>query len=51
MKKALIDIKDVTKSFGTQDILKGVTLQLFENENLVILGKSGTGKSVLIRKY
>ena len=49
MKKALIDIKDVTKSFGTQDILKGVTLQLFENENLVILGKSGTGKSVLIK--
>ncbi|MCO6163630.1 ABC transporter ATP-binding protein [Flavobacterium sp. NRK F7] len=49
MKNVLIDIKDVTKSFGTQDILKGVTLQLFENENLVILGKSGTGKSVLIK--
>ena len=49
MKNVLIDIKEVTKSFGTQDILKGVTLQLFENENLVILGKSGTGKSVLIK--
>ena len=49
MKKVLIDIKEVKKSFGNQDILKGVTMQLFENENLVVLGKSGTGKSVLIK--
>ena len=49
MKKVLIDIKDVKKSFGDQEILKGVTMQLFENENLVVLGKSGTGKSVLIK--
>lgn len=49
MSNVLIDIKDVKKSFGTQNILKGVTLQLHENENLVILGKSGTGKSVLIK--
>lgn len=49
MKKVLIDIKDVKKSFGKQEILKGITMQLFENENLVVLGKSGTGKSVLIK--
>ena len=49
MKKALINIKELKKSFGEQHILKGVNLQLFENENLVILGKSGTGKSVLIK--
>jgi phospholipid/cholesterol/gamma-HCH transport system ATP-binding protein len=49
MKNVLIDIKDLKKSFGEQHILKGVNLQLFENENLVILGKSGTGKSVLIK--
>jgi phospholipid/cholesterol/gamma-HCH transport system ATP-binding protein len=48
-KKILIDIKDVKKSFGNQEILKGVTMQLFENENLVVLGKSGSGKSVLIK--
>ena len=45
----LIDIQDLHKSFGKHKVLKGVTLQLFENENLVILGKSGTGKSVLIK--
>ncbi len=49
MKKVLIDIKEVKKSFGKQEILKGVTMQLFENENLVVLGKSGSGKSVLIK--
>lgn len=48
-KKVLIDIQDVTKSFGTNEVLKGVTLQLYENENLVVLGKSGSGKSVLIK--
>lgn len=48
-KKVLIDIQDVTKSFGSNEVLKGVTLQLYENENLVVLGKSGSGKSVLIK--
>ncbi|WP_322549638.1 ABC transporter ATP-binding protein [Flavobacterium psychraquaticum] len=48
-KKVLIDIQDVTKSFGSNEVLKGVTLQLYENENLVVLGKSGCGKSVLIK--
>ena len=47
--KVLIDIQDVTKSFGSNEVLKGVTLQLYENENLVVLGKSGSGKSVLIK--
>jgi len=49
MKNVLIDIKDIKKSFGEQDVLKGITMQLFENENLVVLGKSGSGKSVLIK--
>ncbi|HPW97996.1 MAG TPA: ATP-binding cassette domain-containing protein [Flavobacterium sp.] len=47
--KILIDIQNVTKSFGENEVLKGVTMQLYENENLVVLGKSGTGKSVLIK--
>ena len=45
----IIDIKNLKKSFGDQIVLDGINLQLHENENLVILGKSGTGKSVLIK--
>jgi phospholipid/cholesterol/gamma-HCH transport system ATP-binding protein len=45
----VISIQDVKKRFGTMKVLDGVTLQLYEEENLVILGKSGSGKSVLIK--
>lgn len=46
---AVINIKGLHKSFGDLDVLKGVDLKLFEGENLVVLGRSGTGKSVLIK--
>ncbi|GAA4791802.1 ABC transporter ATP-binding protein [Olivibacter ginsenosidimutans] len=46
---AVIDIKGLRKSFGELHVLRGVDLQLFEGENLVVLGRSGTGKSVLIK--
>jgi phospholipid/cholesterol/gamma-HCH transport system ATP-binding protein len=42
-------IRDLKKSFGDRDVLNGVNLDLYESENLVILGRSGTGKSVLIK--
>jgi len=45
----IIDIKHLQMSFGTQEVLKDVSLQLFNGENLVVLGKSGSGKSVLIK--
>jgi phospholipid/cholesterol/gamma-HCH transport system ATP-binding protein len=45
----VIEINDLVKSFGQKNVLKGVSLNLYEGENLVILGKSGTGKSVLIK--
>ncbi|MFB9056071.1 ABC transporter ATP-binding protein [Mariniflexile ostreae] len=45
----IISIKDLKKSFGSQNILDGITLELHEKENLVVLGKSGSGKSVLIK--
>jgi len=45
----VIDIKDLKISFGGNEVLKGVSLQLKKEENLVVLGKSGTGKSVLIK--
>ncbi len=47
--KSVIDIHNLKKSFDGQQILKNVSLELFNGENLVILGKSGTGKSVLIK--
>ena len=45
----VVEVRDLNKSFGDRVILKNVNLELFENENLVILGKSGAGKSVLIK--
>lgn len=44
-----IVIKGLTKSFDNNDILKGVNLTVKKGENLVVLGKSGSGKSVLIK--
>jgi phospholipid/cholesterol/gamma-HCH transport system ATP-binding protein len=45
----VIEITNLRKSFGTQEVLKDVSLNLFNGENLVVVGKSGTGKSVLIK--
>ncbi|RZJ68286.1 MAG: ABC transporter ATP-binding protein [Flavobacterium sp.] len=44
-----VDIKDLHIGFGENEILKGLDLSLHAEENLVVLGKSGTGKSVLIK--
>jgi len=45
----VITVREVSKSFGDLDVLRGVDLELFKGENLVVLGRSGTGKSVLIK--
>lgn len=45
----IIAIKNLKKSFGDLTVLDGINLQLNKKENLVVLGKSGTGKSVLIK--
>lgn len=45
----VIEIEDLRIRFGEMQVLDGLTLQLRKGENLVILGKSGTGKSVLIK--
>jgi phospholipid/cholesterol/gamma-HCH transport system ATP-binding protein len=47
--KQVIEINNLKKSFGSQQVLKGVSLNLVNGENLVVLGKSGSGKSVLIK--
>lgn len=45
----VVAMKHLKKSFGNNDVLKDITLQICKGESLVILGKSGTGKSVLIK--
>lgn len=45
----LIEINELRKSFGAHQVLNGFNLNLFEKENIVILGKSGSGKSVLLK--
>lgn len=42
-------VKGLRKSFGAQQVLKGIDLSVNEGEILAVLGKSGTGKSVLLR--
>lgn len=48
-KEAVIDIKNLSIGFAGNQVLKDLSLQLHKEENLVVLGKSGTGKSVLIK--
>ena len=45
----ILEIKNLSKGFDELEVLKNVSLQLFNGENLVVLGKSGSGKSVLIK--
>jgi len=45
----IVDIKNVSKSFGSHVVLNNVSLTVEENENLVVFGQSGTGKSVLLK--
>jgi phospholipid/cholesterol/gamma-HCH transport system ATP-binding protein len=45
----VIAVEDLHKSFGTQKVLDGVSLAVKRGETLAVLGRSGTGKSVLLR--
>ncbi len=45
----VVHIEHLKKSFGSHEVLKDVTLHLNKGENLIVMGKSGTGKSVLIK--
>ena len=45
----ILEINNLRKGFSEQEVLKDVSLQLLKGENLVVLGKSGSGKSVLIK--
>lgn len=45
----MIEIRDLSKRFGAQVVLDGVTLTIEEGETMALLGPSGTGKSVLLK--
>jgi phospholipid/cholesterol/gamma-HCH transport system ATP-binding protein len=48
-KESVISITGLYKSFEDLEVLKGIDFNLFKGENIAVLGKSGTGKSVLIK--
>lgn len=45
----MIELVDIHKSFGNKQVLKGLTLSVIRGETLVVLGRSGCGKSVLLK--
>ena len=47
--ESVISIKGLYKSFNDLQVLKGIDFNLFKGENIAVLGKSGSGKSVLIK--
>jgi phospholipid/cholesterol/gamma-HCH transport system ATP-binding protein len=49
MNRPVITISQLNKSFGDNHVLRDFTAQLYAGENLAVLGKSGSGKSVLIK--
>ena len=49
MKTPVAELQNVNKSFGSNHVLRNFNLKIEKGENLVIFGKSGSGKSVLIK--
>jgi phospholipid/cholesterol/gamma-HCH transport system ATP-binding protein len=45
----VLELKNLDKSFGDNHVLKDFNLRLSEGENLVVMGKSGSGKSVMVK--
>ena len=49
MEKKIIELKNISKNFEDQQVLKGIDLTIYENEFLTLLGPSGCGKTTLLR--
>ncbi|MBQ9708343.1 MAG: ABC transporter ATP-binding protein [Firmicutes bacterium] len=47
--KPIIELKDISKNFGEQQVLRGINLDIYENEFLTLLGPSGCGKTTILR--
>ncbi|MDD6539667.1 MAG: ABC transporter ATP-binding protein [Firmicutes bacterium] len=47
--KPLIELRDISKNFGDQQVLRGINLDIYENEFLTLLGPSGCGKTTILR--
>ena len=45
MNRKIIELKQLSKNFGEQQVLKGIDLNIYENEFLTLLGPSGCGKT------
>ena len=45
----MIEVRDLQKSFGTQNVLDGISFKIESGESAVIIGRSGCGKSVLLK--
>lgn len=45
----MIEVRNLTKSFGEKHVLRGVDLCIEEGETMVVLGRSGSGKSVILK--
>ena len=48
-REAVVSIKHLKKSFGAKEVLSDINMTLFKGENLIVLGRSGQGKSVSIK--
>ena len=46
---AILEINNIKKSFGSNEVLKGISFSLEEGEVLSVIGSSGSGKTTLIR--
>ena len=49
MDNVILQVKNLSKKFGDVEVLKDVSLNVFEGEKIVILGASGSGKSTFLR--
>lgn len=48
-KSPILSVQSLSKAFDGKHILKNISFELFSNENLIVMGKSGVGKSILIK--